>query len=211
MFLKDIFCFFKNIFTISIRIWYYYVSFILYVSFIIFILYTINFISFQNSKDILYWAFSALVLSMSVFTYEKTVSKIKGELLSISLIIEYVLNFYIFPLPIEFIIVTLSSFVLIFYYLNKKDRAKNNSNVVIRANIVFIFILTIIIGIKIIFSIIEISKEFNIGFIILNLKNIFIPIILTILYAPFLLFFRFFENYQKKLIRKRFANKNNLD
>ena len=193
------------------KLWYYWIFFLFYVYFIIFILYKINFINFENSKDILYWIFYALVLGASISTYQKTVKKVIVELLSFSLIIEYILNFYIFPLAIEFIIVPLAFFIVVVYYLNNKDSVEKNQNGAIITNKICIFILLVIIVIQIIFAIIEINKELDIQFIILNIKNIFIPVILTILYTPFLIFFRFFGNYQKKLIRKRFVKKNNLD
>ncbi len=199
----------KMIFISILKTWYYYAAFIIYLFLIIFFLYRIELIDASNSKDIFCWSIVALVLSNKVTTYEISIKNIILNLFSYSIIIEYILNFYIFPLWIEFILNFLLLVFLSCIMFNKKDIIKNPSSSKKLTNNILSFIICIIVIIQIIFSILSIENNFNLQLVIVTIKNIFIPIIMTILYCPFMYFFRWFGIWQKERIRKKFNTKGN--
>lgn len=184
----------------------------IYVSAIIFILYKFAFWEKDLLKDTLFWFFS--VASVMFFNANKVetinfFSKNIREAIKWTFILEFILNFYSFSLPLELVLVPLLILIAAtqaFAEVSPKKVANQEQVVKLLQNILSIFgIVTII------FVTYKTILEYKVLFTILNLKSLLLPVVLTISFLPFIYFLAVGIKYEMLFLHLKFMiNDKNL-
>jgi len=171
----------------------------LYIGLQILILYTVMLWDLSLLKDTIYWILGvALVLLINVNQANENRSYFKNLVLkyvSLTIIIEFIVNLYTFNFVAElFIVPIVTFFVLIAVFtMNKKEYLTVNkmANVVIG---VFGFVI-------IIFSIVNIANDFENFWALDNQKAFLLPILLVITFIPFLYLTAIYMAYELLFVR----------
>lgn len=187
---------------------YYYLFFIIYVSSIMALLYNIWFLVDYIYKDLIFWIFWALFLTLyhidkKYITFKKyLISKII-QLFSLSVLISFISNVYAFNFFIELFIQPLLFFItlLVAFSWNKKDY----KDVYKFFNVFYWLIISILIY----FIIISFINDFNKIINIESLHKYILSFVLSVLYFPFLFLFKVHLSYES--LYKKVFNVSKLD
>jgi len=172
---------------------------ILYTSLTILLLYNINLWDFTLIKETIYWILGvALVLLVNINEASNDPDYFKNLSLKnfrIMIVIELIVNLYTFSFIIEMIIIPIISFFVIFAVFSESKReylpVKKLTN----------FIIGIFGIVVLIYSIINLISDFQSVWTFDNLKAFLLPILLLIMYMPFLYLLTIYMVYELMFIR----------
>lgn len=180
--------------------------FILYIILTVFLLWKISIWDLSLMKDTLFWFISvALVLFLSINKVRDThfFKETVKESFKWTIIVEFLVNFYTFSLPVELILLPIMLFLVLTQAYSKTERKYEKASK----------FLTKFIGIIVLVFIgFATYKTFcnSQGFFTLhNLLAFLLPSILTILLIPLLYMFALYINYEEMFIRIDFLTNDN--
>lgn len=164
-----------------------YLEILIYGFLMVFILYKLEFWEFIYTKDTLLWIlFTATWLSFTTANnrYEKNVFiNILKDTFAITIFIEFLLNLYTFPIIIEIIIIVGSVFLTIIMVYIERSSDKNKSDGAYK----LITGINSYFGLNIgIYLIIKVFINFNNLLTLETLKSFILPVLLTIMFIPYL-------------------------
>ena len=167
---------------------------ILYFSAMLVLLYLVKFWNTALLKDSIIWlVFTGLLTCFNPVTAkqnEKVFRKIIRENLSIVLVLEFILNTYTFSLVVELILLPVLTLIILFAEVSKTNsKYKSVENVMTRLEIVLSFIILIS-------SIYKTLKNFDSFWTIDTLRSFLLPIVLTIMFIPFIYFLVLYSRYE---------------
>ena len=167
---------------------------ILYFSAMLVLLYLVKFWNTALLKDSIIWlVFTGLLTCFNPVTAkqnEKVFRKIIRENLSIVLVLEFILNTYTFSLVVELILLPALTLIILFAEVSKTNsKYKSVENLMNRLQITLSFIILISI-------IYRILADFSNFWIVNTLKSFLLPIILTIIFLPFIYFLVLYSRYE---------------
>lgn len=159
---------------------------------------------FWNTKDFIFWLFT--VGFVLIFSFKKIDEKdfFKNKLIEsfkIILILEFIINFYNFSFWIEFILVP----IVIFYALliavaeiDKKDKRVSNvlNGILIVVGLIYSLLST--------YNTIMNNEDF---FSLTTLWTFLFPLLLTIIFLPFLYFLTLYRKYDSLSVRLKYLAK----
>lgn len=172
-------------------------SFLLsYVCFIIYFLSIIELWDVMQLKNTIYWFFSFACLSIFKVSKINNLAEFSKrtfyECFSLIVIIAFISGTYTFPLFLEMLIIPVNIVLLIIMTApGYSKRAKVCSKTLLFIIIFFIFSFTIYLFVS------DMNKIFDEQ----KLKDFILPIILTILYLPFLLLLKLYMDYEKEFLK----------
>lgn len=174
----------------------------LYVFGIIYLLYKLSFWNNELIKDTVFW-FCTVAIVMFFNTNKvdnkKYFKKILLDAIKWTGIIEFVMNFYTFSLPVELILVPLLTLIgatKVFAEVSRQKIENREQVIKLLENI-----LSIIGILFILFVIYKTIAEYNQLFTFINLKSLLLPPILTVLFLPFIYFLALYMKYETLFIR----------
>lgn len=178
-----------------------------YISLIIYVLYLIKFWEFIMIKDTIYWTFGVgFILMMNsdkALKENHYFRKIILDNCKLILIIEFLINLYVFGLLTEFI---LMPFVIIFSMMLGYTEV-HGEYAQVKKLIQFFF--GIVGTAYFIYSGYMILKNFNAFASSLTLKTFLLPILLTLLFLPFAYSFALYMHYENLFRKIKFSLKDN--
>lgn len=123
--------------------------------------------------------------------------------IKLTIIMEFIINFYVFSLPVELFLLPTITFMVVLQLVSSRDK-KNKGVTKFLSAILAIFGLVVIAyaGYKLIVNIKEFSS-------IENLKDFLLPIIMTFLYIPFIYVLVLYMIYEEFLVRMKMAFRHN--
>ncbi len=178
---------------------------LLYAFLMVFAFERIGFWDISALKDTVFWlfgvAFVILVNISEAASKENFFRDAVIDYFKLVLVIEFVVNLYSFSLLIELILVPIVSFLVVMnIFADSKPEYK-------RVKIVFDYILGLI-GIAIIvFTIREIKADFQDFASFRNLRDLLLPIVLTVAFMPFVYLLALIMQYETIFIRIIFVNR----
>ena len=184
-----------------------FISFMFYVALCFFILFKVGFWDNSLIKDSVFWTFG--FASLTIFNINKAKSKAYFKLIFIdalkwTVMIEFIMSFYTFSLRIEFIILPIVTFAIVMQTFSKTNTEyKQVDNLMNR----FLSVIGIIIFAYVIF------KTFTLWSALMttdNLKSFLLPVIMTILFMPFIYVLALFMQYEELFVRLDFLSKDKV-
>lgn len=161
----------------------------------VFILYKMNAWQWNNIKTTLTWfAFSIVTMIIGVSKAEdkkKYFLSLFKENINISVFLTFVIELYSFSFFIEFIMIPIS--VLLSVYINYNVLSKDNVKVRLLINIAFVFWVVAYFLHSIYLSI----SLFNTDWLLINLIELFLPVILSLIFIPFLYILSIYMEYER--------------
>lgn len=161
----------------------------------VFILYKMNAWQWNNIKTTLTWfAFSIVTMIIGVSKAEdkkKYFLSLCKENINISVFLTFVIELYSFSFFIEFIMIPVS--VLLSVYINYNILSKDNVKVRLLINIAFVFWVVAYFLHSIYLSI----SLFNTDWLLINLIELFLPVILSLIFIPFLYILSIYMEYER--------------
>lgn len=186
-----------------------YIEIIIYSIFIIHLLYNLNLWDFIYMKDTIIWViFSATYLSFRVADHSdtKTYRGVLIDTFSVTIIFEFLYNVYTFSLIVEIIIIAFLIFIGIMIAFTEVFPDKDDKGGV---NKFFNWVQTYI-GISIlIFLVKEVIMNYQKLFLVEQLKAFMLPIILTIVFIPYLVYLVAWTTYD--LVEVELRQNSNLN
>ncbi len=178
----------------------------LYVVSLFLFLNAVHLLRFELIKDYLYWYFGfAFVSLFSINIYKQSKSKFKDtivELLKVSIIIEFLVNFYTFPLLVELVFIP---FLFFLYAMIAYSEIKKEYEVVRK----FLNGVSILVGLVILVYVSYMTfNNYKSLFIEANLLSLTTPIILSLLFLPFLYLINLYMVYEELFVRITFLLRN---
>jgi hypothetical protein len=176
---------------------------LLYISLFIYVLYLIKFWEFIMIKDTIYWTFGVgFILMMNsdkALKENHYFRKIILDNCKLILIIEFLINLYVFGLVTELI---LMPFVILFSMMLGYTEVHEEYTQVKK---LIQFVFGIIGTAYLIYSGYMIFKNFNTFASTLTLKSFLLPILLTLLFLPFAYSFALYMHYESLFRRIKFS------
>lgn len=167
-----------------------------YVAINVFLLYKVHFWDKGLIKDTIVWFVGAgLVMLFNTHSALKNplhIKEIIKENIKLIIVLEFVINLYIFSLPIELILVPMTTFLVLLQLVSKMDKKHTSVTKIVS------FILGIIGLIIIGYTCYKSITDFNNFASFQNLQSFLFPILLTAIYIPFLyaiIVFMFYEEF----------------
>lgn len=185
---------------LNIKIIFPIVIMILYVIGIVTILFFLGIWDDSQLKNTLFWffifCFSSLfrlkeIKEKSSFFYKKIIK----DSLKLVAILQFIINFHSYNLILELLIIPLITLLTILSYLANNDKKTQNLKKVIDCILSILFFIFLI---NFIFSTIQDYSSF---FNTKSFQDFFTPILLTLLYFPFLWSFVLWTTYEENFIR----------
>jgi hypothetical protein len=154
-------------------------------------------------KDTLIWfVFSGIILCFGTVSskYSKNVFRnIFVDNLNLIIVVEYVINLYVFPLLIELVLIPLIVFIVL---IESIAQLESKYESVIKLMKYFQSTIgLIIIG----FVLVNLFNNYDHFVNIDNLLSFILPILLTLLFIPFVYFFLLFVSYESLFLKLRFG------
>lgn len=119
------------------------------------------------------------------------------------IIFEFIVNFYVFPIWAEIIIIPIITFIVLLDVVASRDKKYTSV-------LKFLRTLQFLIGsLILVYSVYQIIKDFSNFGSINTLKEFLLPIILTITFIPLICFMVLYSRYEEFFIRLDFYYKNN--
>lgn len=181
---------------------------IIYISICIAILALIDLWSILLLKDSLIWfCFTAFVITLKAVTSKSQVDFIKKAIVNsikIVVFLQFIINSYTFPLVIELVLFPIIVMIAMLEVVSSKDVKYITVNKLMNT---LLIIIGFIILSNAIYNIYIHLDEFGNYF---TLKKFLLPIILTILYAPFLYLVLVISNYEQLFLRLNIGEKINI-
>jgi len=172
---------------------------ILYVKLIVYLLFQVNLWNLSQLKDTIFWFFStAFVLFTNVNKLnenENYFRKIIIDNFKLVLILEFLINFYTFPLIIELILIPILGFVII---MNTYAGTKKEYEIVKRLSNNILSIWGIFLIIYIVLNAISSYQDL---LVFGNFQAFLLPLLLTIAFLPFLYVLALFMIYESIFTR----------
>ncbi len=177
----------------------------LYIAITLLILYELSIWNTGLTKTTIYWVFGwsiiAFINSGKLHQEKGYLFKVFREVLNITILIAFFVNFYTFPLWIELILVPLAiTLSLLTFFSGTKDEYKILYTFLNRVQIVFgiaIFIFCISRAVEDIESLASTS----------TIHELILPIYLSILLLPFLYALSWYARYEQNIRRQKFVRK----
>ena len=161
----------------------------------VFILYEMNIWQWNNIKTTLTWfAFSIITMIIGVSKSEdkkKYFLSLLKENINIGVFLTFVIELHSFSFFIEFIMIPIS--VLLFVYVNYNSLSKNNVKIKLLINIILFFWMVAYFLHSIYLSI----GLFNANWLLSNVIELFLPVILSLICIPFLYFLSIYMEYER--------------
>ena len=178
-----------------------YCAMLIYISFIILMLYTTNHWGIKNLADTIKWC--ALVAFVMLFNFEKAKQPnyFKFALVSnlkILVIIEFIINLYVFSLPVELILVPFLAILGAMTAIAESDNQYEPAQRLL--NLIMIFIGCIFL----VYSSYNVITDFHNFATVKTLESFYLPIVLSILFSPFVYLVALYSNYENFFIRISF-------
>lgn len=181
------------------------ISMLVYSSLIIYCLFELNLWGKSMLKDSIYWVFGvAFILLMNVndtLKEERYFKKLLRDNFKLIILLEFISNLYSFGFIAELILVPI---LIIIFALAAYVETKNEDPRVKT----FLNTLISIYGIVVIvYTIIEISKDYKSFISIENLRSFIFPLIMIVLFLPFLYFYSLFVLYESFFVRIKISSR----
>lgn len=194
--------FFKTLFNKKILI-----SFIfMFIStaIIVLFLYHINFWDISLLKDTIIWfLFSGIVTCVNAITSRSDKNKLKKiiyENLKVLILIEFIINYYTFPLIIELIVMPIITVIFLLDVFTDNKEKYSSVKKLMKT-------LQTVIGFFLIYYFISNLVSSYQGFISYNtLKSFLLPIILSLFFLPFIYLFLLYAKYDMIFIRLKMGS-----
>lgn len=176
-----------------------FISMLVYVILIVFLLYKIEFWDISMTKDTLIWLFGIAIVMLINFDQangdKQYFKKMVLDNFKLILVIEFVVNLYVFNFVVELIMVPMLSIIVL---MGAVAGTQKEYMVVekIMNSILAIFGICFIL-----FSCFSIANNFQNFATINNLYSFILPIILTIVYLPFIYFIALYAEYENIFVR----------
>jgi hypothetical protein len=176
---------------------------IAYIALCLFLLYKIHFWDSSLLKDSVVWIVGVgLIMLMNIhkslqdeYHFRESIK----ENIKLTIIVEFIINLYVFSLPVELILLPVVTFLFLMQLISQRDK---------KFEIVTKFtsaVLSIIGWILIIYVSCKLCKDFKGFTTIYNLKSFLYPLLLTAVYLPFLYMIALFMLYETFFFRKKIA------
>lgn len=171
---------------------------------IVLILYYIHFWDISLLKDTIIWfLFSGIVTCVNAITSrsdENQFKKIIYENLKVLILIEFIVNYYIFPLIIELIIMPIITLILLLDIFTDNKEKFSSVKKLIKT-------LQTTIGLFLIYYFINNLVSSYQGFISYNtLKSFLLPIVLSLFFLPFIYLFLLYAKYDMIFVRLKMGS-----
>lgn len=178
-----------------------YFAMIVYIIIMVFLLNVINLWGISQLGDTLKW--SVLVGFVMLSNYEKAEKSnyFKTAIISnlkILVIVEFIVNLYVFSLPIEFILTPFLALLGAMTAIADSDKQYAQVKKIIN------FILSLIGSIFLIYSLYMVITDFNNFVSVKTFEGFCLPIVLSILFLPFVYLVALYSNYETFFIRLGF-------
>lgn len=175
---------------------------IMYISLISFIFYLVGFWELSNLKGTVYWSFGGafilLINSNKATEEDDYFKKTLIHALELTIVIEYIINLYVFGYIAELIIFPVLMFLALLQTV-AESKVENK-----RVNNILVGMLALyVIGIFI-FSIVKVFDNVNSFSTLNNLREFLLPLAYTVLFLPFLYFFALITSYETLFTRLGF-------
>jgi hypothetical protein len=169
-----------------------------YVSLIIFVLYKVHFWNITLLKDSIVWllgvGFIMFINANKALKDDYYFKEILKENIKLTIIIEFVINLYVFSLPVEIFLLPTITGLALFQLVSQKDE-KNELFTKFLNSVLSILGLIIISYVSY-----KLMSDFKGFFSISNLKSFLLPVFLTLAYIPFIYGVALFMLYQEFFI-----------
>lgn len=185
--------------------WKFFFLLFLYIAITLFVLSELSVWNIDFIKITIYWVFGwsviAFVNSGKLHQEKGYLWKIFQDILNITVLIAFLVNFYTFPLWLELILVPFVTILGTFtFFAGTKDEYKIVHKYLSYVEVIFgVAILTFCLG-KAFFDIRSIAN-------LDTLNEILLPIYLSILLIPFLYAMSWYAQYEQSVIRRKFMRK----
>ncbi len=170
---------------------------------IIILLKIIGIWSIEDAKDTIIWLFTVGFVLLFNTTKEKGSKyflNVVKEGLKWSVFLEFILNFYSFSLIIELILIPFITFLFLTYTVSKTD-AKNKQVTKLLSVILNLFGLVIFS-----YTLYKTVVSYDMLFTYSTLSSFFLPIIITILFLPFIYLTSLYSTYETFFVRLNFMS-----
>lgn len=178
----------------------------IYILVLFFSLNIIHLLKIELIKDYLYWYFGFAILSLfSINIYKHSgdvVKNILKEIIKASIIIEFLVNFYTFPFLVELLFIP---FIFFLYTLIAYTEIRKEYEIVRKLLNIISMILGLIILTYIGYGVFNSSEEL---FTYTNLLSTISPILLSLLFIPWLYLINLFMVYEELFVRIGFLLRN---
>ena len=166
----------------------------IWISIGVFILYEMNAWQWNNIKTTLTWfAFSIITMIIGVSKAEdkkKYFLSLFKENINIGVFLTFVIELHSFSFFIEFIMIPIS---VLLVYVNYNSLSKNNVKMKLLINIILVFWMVTYFLHSIYLSI----ALFNANWLLSNVIELFLPVILSLICIPFLYFLSIYMEYER--------------
>lgn len=163
----------------------------------------IGFWSTSDLKDSIFWFISvAIVLTFNTDKAKNSdyFKKIIRETIKIIVVLEFIINFYSFSLMTEIILLPVLSFIIMLQEFANLS-PKNAGITKLLTSIISIFGIGLLI-----YTFYNITNDYANFFSFETLHSFFLPILLTILFLPYLYFISLYSVYESYFVRFDFIN-----
>lgn len=169
-----------------------------YIALLLAILMHFHLWNFSLSKEAIYWIFGTgfiLIMNALSRTDKNYIRKILLENLKLLVILEFLINFYTFPLLVELVLIPL---LFIIFAMGAFVEEKKEYQLIKK----IIDWIKMLFGASIIISIlIKTINGYGNLVTLDNIRTLLLPPLLTILYIPFLYFFMLYATYEEIFLR----------
>ncbi len=180
-----------------------FISFIAYTTLCFFALFKVGFWDSTLIKDSIFWTFGFALLT--IFNTNKAKSKAYFKDIFIgalkwTVMIEFILSFYTFSLSMELLILPIVTFAVIVQAFSKTDAQYNQVGNSAKS---LLSVIGIIVFAYVIFKTFTLSSALMTAD---NLKSFVLPIVMTILFMPFIYVLALFIQYEELFVRLDFIS-----
>ena len=201
---KSIISLIKTFFSLKLQV--VFLSIAVYVYLILYLLALVHFWKYDLLKDTIFWFFGVAFLLVFKITDKVDTALFKKTIKDswkLTIFIEFILNLYVFSLPVELIItliILLLSMMQPFTERDKKYKELNGyiTKILSLIGIVFLF-----------FALYQTATQYKDFLSWENIRSILLPPILTLLYIPFLYLLAVIFQYELLFVRIKMMSKNN--
>ncbi len=192
------------------KLLHYFLIVILYESLVIYSLFLIGFWKIDLLKDTIIWIFSVGIVSLSKAVVSKSrnsnvFKKLVIENLKLTVVVEFLINSYVFPLPFEIFFIPIISIIVLITIFTE---SKNDFQPVYKLmNLILSFFGFVVIT----FVLIKAFNDSKTVFSLQTLQTIVLPLFLSISMIPIIYSFIIYSAYQNLFILlNHFIDRNNL-
>jgi len=167
---------------------------VIYIGLEIFVLYKLGFWDIDIIKETIYWiigsAFILLVNFRDAFKDSVYIKRTIFNSLKLIALIQFILNLYVFSLIVEIIIIPIVALIAIM------DVYSEGQEKYARAHKVTTGMLAIFGLVMITISVVHITSDKEVYFVMENIRRLFLPFLLMIGYMPFIYMFALYSEYE---------------